>query len=147
MRRSGEFWFLVRDAAVERQEYAAQAVGLIVEKQLFNKLGFPLLKDLRGLSRRLKTMGYKNGKGSEYHPDQLRVDIFKALTDLSFEVLQYKPTKEQWNACYQAIVEGCTQREHNGLSEEDECRQSWRGNPRLRKPLKRQRTWDDELDD
>ena len=139
-----KFWFLVRDEAVGRPQYAAQAVGLIVGKELFNKRGFPLLKDLRGLSRRLKKMGYKNGYGREYHPDQLRVDIFKALTDLTFVVLKVEPTDEQWNACYQAIVEGCTQREHDGLSEEDECRLSWRGNSKLRKPLKRQPTWDAE---
>ncbi len=90
-------WFMVRDAAVGRQQYAAQAVRLIVEKELFNRIGFPLLKDLRGLSRRLYEMGYRNGKGREYHPDQLRVDIFKSLADLSFVVLDVQPTDCQWN--------------------------------------------------
>ena len=143
MRKSGEFWFLVREAA-NQPDAKLQALyywltpvdGVIIT----NEAGYPLGVPLRPVAKKLAELGYCNGKGREFHPYQLQEMIDEGFPDAAKVVLQVELTEEQRQALKETFSLGRRfKRGYEHLSEEDSCRQSWR---RLKRPIKRRIPWD-----
>jgi len=140
------FWFQVHDAARQLKDPKSQAFhywstpldGVILTNDNQHPYGVPL----RAVSEKLAELGpeYCNGKGKPYHPYQLQEMLPDGYANAVEVVLQIKLTPEQREAVKRAFVEGCRQkRSYEHLTEEEECRRSWRTLPRA---IKRRRPWD-----
>ena len=145
MPKSGEFWFLVRDAANvpnPKSQALYQWLTPIDGDIHTNKLGFPVGIQLRPVSKRLKELGYCNGKGKPFHPYQVQEMVAEAFCDAFSVVEKVELTDEQRNALKEAFILGCRHKvDYDQMTEEEVCRRSWK---MVKRPVKRAVPWDQE---